>query len=178
MHGPRANDQWENGVNIRLATATELDALDAVIRSSDELFRGTHLEWALDEEISEAFRFNRALGEGTLWVAEVDGQLAGLVCAHATETSLYVDQLSVAKAFQGRGIGRALMRHAIAHARTAFPAISLITDREIPWNAPFYASLGFVEWSEPDPGVQADLDEEIADGFDPATRIVMIIEFG
>lgn len=177
MHGRGANGQWENVVNIRLGKATELDALDAVIRSSDELFRGTHLEWAIEEAASEAYRFKRALGEGSLWVAEVDGQLAGLVCAHATEESLYVDQLSVAREYQGRGIGRALMETAIAHARAHHPAISLITDREIPWNAPFYATLGFVEWPKPDPGVQADLDDEIADGFDPATRIVMILAF-
>ena len=65
MHGCGANGQWENVVNIRLGKATELDALDAVIRSSDELFRGTHLEWAIEEGASEAYRFKRALGEGT-----------------------------------------------------------------------------------------------------------------
>jgi len=47
---------------------------------------------------------------------------------------------------QGRGVGRRLIGHVIAWARAeGFVSLSLTTFRNVPWNGPFYASLGFVE---------------------------------
>ena len=47
---------------------------------------------------------------------------------------------------QGRGTGRALVAAAVDEGqRRRLPAITLTTFRTIPWNAPFYARIGFVE---------------------------------
>lgn len=162
---------------IRRARADEIEAIGEVERSSDTLFRGTHLDWAVGKWPPPYDRYRRAIGEGRLWVWEEDGKLAGFVCTHAMDGLVYVDQLSVGAGFQRRGIGRALMRRAISEARSGFPAIALITDRLLPWNRPFYASLGFDVWSDPSPGVQAELEDEYEDGFDPETRIAMILRF-
>lgn len=59
-----------------------------------------------------------AEGEGLfddqLWVACVDGEVVGfLAYAEAEVTWLYVDPPA-----QGRGVGRALLRHALEHARS------------------------------------------------------------
>ena len=45
---------------------------------------------------------------------------------------------------QGQGSGRALMKATLdlASARR-LPSVTLSTFRDIPWNAPFYASMGF-----------------------------------
>lgn len=47
---------------------------------------------------------------------------------------------------QGRGIGRALVAAVTAEGRQRrLSAVTLTTFRNIPWNAPFYARLGFIE---------------------------------
>ncbi|QLC26321.1 GNAT family N-acetyltransferase [Parasphingopyxis algicola] len=161
---------------IRAARSGELGEIGAIEESADTLFRGTHLEWAIGKWPPPRDRYERSLGEGRLWVWEEDDRIAGFLCAHAVDDLLYIDQLAVGADFQRRGIGRKLMRHVIAHARERATTLALITDRKISWNEPFYASLGFAEWPDPSPGVRAELDVEYADGFDPATRIVMLLK--
>ncbi|MGP1282893.1 MAG: GNAT family N-acetyltransferase [Parasphingopyxis sp.] len=161
---------------IRAARSEDLDAIGAVEESADTLFCGTHLEWMIGKWPPQRDRYERSLGEGRLWVWKEGDRIAGFLCAHAVDDLLYIDQLAVGADFQRRGIGRRLMQHVIAHAREQSMALALITDREIAWNKPFYASLGFAEWPDPSPGVQTELDQEYADGFDPATRVAMLLE--
>ncbi|WP_104196721.1 N-acetyltransferase [Cryobacterium sp. M15] len=55
-------------------------------------------------------------------------------------------QLSVAPADARKGWGRALVEAAKIHAqKRGYHRISLRTYADVPWNAPFYASAGFVE---------------------------------
>ena len=63
--------------------------------------------------------------------------------------------MSVDPAHAGRGIGAALIDHLAASARAdGRPALTLTTFREIPWNAPYYARLGFAELPEAEWGPQ------------------------
>lgn len=60
---------------------------------------------------------------------------------------LHIDEVDVLRAFQSQGIGRALLGAAADWARTkGLQTLSLTTFRDVPWNAPFYASFGFREW--------------------------------
>ena len=163
---------------IRPARPDEIALLEGVEESSARLFRGTPMEFALDHPPLDRARHERALAEGSLWVADEDGRIAGFLCAHRIDDQLYIDELAVAEPFQRRGLGRALMREAIDHARGRHAAIALITDRELAFNAPFYATLGFVEDEAPHPGVRAELDGEAGDGFDMARRCAMILRLG
>lgn len=54
-------------------------------------------------------------------------------------------------------------------------ALSLTTFRNVPWNAPFYASFGFREWSaaEAPPSIQASLAAETAKGLENRCAMVM-----
>lgn len=84
---------------------------------------------------------------GTLWVVEANGGLVAFLAALAHGDRLHIDELDVLRDQQGQGIGRRLLSHVIDWARAAgFKTISLTTFRNIPWNAPFYASVGFSEW--------------------------------
>ncbi|MBX3485563.1 GNAT family N-acetyltransferase [Phenylobacterium sp.] len=89
------------------------------------------------------------LDAGTLWVVD-DGAgpvafLAGMVLGDR----LHVDELDVRLDRQGKGFGRRLLAHAAAWARErGLRRMSLTTFRDIPWNAPFYASAGFRDWPE------------------------------
>ena len=58
----------------------------------------------------------------------------------------HLEQLSVHPDAARRGIGRALLRAAIAWAGDhGYHELTLATYRDVPWNGPFYASEGFEE---------------------------------
>lgn len=95
---------------------------------------------------SPAEAWRPQLEAGTLWVAEDDGALLAFLAATADGRRLHIDEVDVDRLAQGRGLGRRLMTHAIEWARRrGFAQVTLTTFRNVPWNGPFYASLGFVE---------------------------------
>lgn len=63
----------------------------------------------------------------------------------------HLEQIAVLPDQQRRGLGRALIEAAMAEARAqGFDRLSLCTYRDVPWNGPYYASLGFAEVAEAD----------------------------
>jgi GNAT superfamily N-acetyltransferase len=115
---------------------------------------------------------------GLLWVAaDRHDAPVGFLAAQVVDGTLFVKEMSVAREHQDAGLGRRLMRAAEDHARSgSFPALTLTTDRFIPFNGPFYGRLGFVEVPlvEASSGLRRIIGEEIAGGFDPARRIAMM----
>ena len=97
---------------------------------------------------------------GFVHVLEVDG------LAH-------LEQLAVRLASGRRGHGRALVEAAkVEAARRGYRRISLRTYADVPWNAPFYTTCGFVE-SEPDHAFLRELQRrETAVGLDRYGRRV------
>ena len=89
---------------------------------------------------------------GLVHVLEIDG--------HA-----HLEQLSVLPTYGRRGIGRRLVQAALSETRDrGHQTITLRTYRDVPWNAPFYASCGFTE-TEPDSALLRSLiDTETALG--------------
>lgn len=98
----------------------------------------------------------RASAPGFVLVAEYVGSEApaplvvGFVHVLVIDGHAHLEQLSVLPAFGRRGIGRQLVEAALTESRRrGHTEITLRTYVDVPWNAPFYASCGFVE-SEPE----------------------------
>jgi len=114
---------------------------------------------------------------GTLLVAAEDRRLVGF--AHVVPYDLHghLRQLSVLPSHTRQGIGTALVRAAMEEARWAgLDRMSLCTYRDVPFNGPFYAALGFAEVApERLEAFQRDLRAyEVALGLDePGMRVVM-----
>jgi GNAT superfamily N-acetyltransferase len=71
---------------------------------------------------------------------------AGLCRIDAVGDGAHLEQLSVHPDHGRRGIGRALLRAGCAWAAArGYPELTLATYRSVAWNAPFYATEGFVE---------------------------------
>ncbi len=138
--------------SVRAARAEDAAALEAIEVAADTLLidRFSASDWPPPTDAEE-----RASLPGFVLVAESaeDGEvptLVGFVHVLEIDGHAHLEQLSVLPSFGRRGIGRRLVDAALAEARYRGHAlITLRTYADVPWNAPFYASCGFIE-SEPD----------------------------
>ncbi|WP_421362816.1 GNAT family N-acetyltransferase [Agrobacterium rosae] len=130
---------------------------------------------------SPEFILRRSFDQSLLFVAEADstGHVAGFAAGQAVGSYLYIVEIDVERPAQGQGIGRALMAAMLGKAREAGHKYAVLTtDRFAPFNAPFYTRLGFrilEKWETP-PFLQERLDQQIADGLDPARRVAMHLD--
>ena len=133
-------------IPVRPTRGTDIDRLEAVERSAATLFRALpDLAWLADDRTAGPEAHARAVAQGLSWVAvdEAD-QPVGFLIAAVEDTDLHILELSVSAEHQGRGAGRALMAAARQEAEVrAKQALTLTTFSTVPWNAPFYARLGY-----------------------------------
>lgn len=132
-------------------------------------------DWLLTDA-APADNWRPHLNAGSLWVAEVEGVVVGYLAGRVERPRLHIDEVDVLRAFQRRGVGRALLTTAAAWARArGLAALSLTTFRHVPWNAPFYAAFGFREW-DPDqapPSIRESLNYEAARGLKNRCAMIM-----
>ncbi|WP_327154154.1 GNAT family N-acetyltransferase [Streptomyces tubercidicus] len=170
---------------IQVPTLDELPTLRAIERAAGEPFHGLGMTSVADDEppsleqLTEFQRTGRALAAyeeagpgggghgpvGFLIWEPVDG------CTHIEQVSVHPDQAH-------RGIGRALIDRAELDGGPA--ALTLTTFAEVPWNAPYYARIGFriLPEAELTPGLRAIRAQEAALGLDRWPRVVMRREPG
>ncbi|WP_230534778.1 GNAT family N-acetyltransferase [Streptomyces griseomycini] len=117
---------------------------------------------------------------GRCWVAADErDRPAGYLIAEPVDGALHVEQVSVHPRAARRGVGRALLAHAARCAREeGLTALTLTTFAEVPWNAPYYARLGFRTLAGPDltPGLRRIRAEESGHGLDRWPRVCMRID--
>jgi len=164
-------------VNIRPTRIEDIDLLLAIEDSAGESFRDIpDLAWVADDDAMSTEMHLQYVLQGTSWVAEVDDQLIGFVCAESADSNLHICELAVRREWQHQGIGRRLMKATIEHARgNQFQAVTLTTFKEIPWNEPFYRSLGFeiIDQEKLNARLEQILHAEIQHGFPSSLRCAM-----
>jgi len=161
-------------VDFRAARPHEIETIRALERASAQRFVGLMDALAADQP-SPAQILAIRIADGGLIVAVEGGAVVGFVMFRRVEARAYVEQLDVLPAFAGRGIGAALLDQAAEHARAAgLEGLSLSTFREVPWNAPYYRRLGFVEVTVLTPGMVAIRQEHLARGLDEDARVFMV----
>jgi GNAT superfamily N-acetyltransferase len=129
---------------IRAAEPDELKRLGDIERSAGELFREQGLDDVADgSTVAPEFVVSFARF-GAVLVAEADGTLAGFALVASYDRHAHLYEVSVSKDFQGEGIGRKLVGAVNEWARSkGFKAVTLSTFSDVPWNAPFYETIGF-----------------------------------
>lgn len=134
-------------IPVRPTRDPDIDRLEAVERSAGSLFRALpDLAWIADDRTAGPDTHRTAVVQGLSWVAvDAEDQPVGfLIAAVEDGADLHVLELSVGADHQGRGAGRALMQTARREAEArALSALTLTTFANVPWNAPFYARLGY-----------------------------------
>jgi GNAT superfamily N-acetyltransferase len=131
-------------VRIRPATRSDLRLLGTIEASGDRQFRehfGYDPGWG-EPPSGE----HRAAQPGFLLVGEDDGEVIGFVHVLEVDDAAHLEQVSVRSDRQQRGFGRALVEAAKdAAAQRGYAEITLMTYADVPWNAPFYVTCGFVQ---------------------------------
>jgi ribosomal protein S18 acetylase RimI-like enzyme len=80
-------------------------------------------------------------------VAEREGQILGLLVLGLDDEGFFVDNVAVDPSQQGTGVGKALLQHAEAAARSAgFHSIYLYTHERMVENLALYSRIGYVEY--------------------------------
>lgn len=166
--------------DVTLRLARPEDALDFHRVESDaakELagvpeLRGVSIPPAVSET-----QHAKTIAKGRSLTASVGNEIVGFAAVRPERRELHLSELSVARRFQRRGVGTMLLRALIVDGRNSgFRAITLTTFRDVAWNAPFYARLGFMEIEdlEGHARLASLLDEEAAIGMPRHLRCAMI----
>lgn len=160
---------------IRPATARDLPGLPAIERDAGLCFppeaRSSSVPAAVPLDTLQ-----RLSAAGTLWVA-VDGRdrPVGFLAAEPRGGTLFITELDVLRRHHRRGLGRRLI-DAAEHraAETALPALTLTTDRHLPFNMPLYQKLGFQPYAGAlPPFLRRALDAEEAGARQRGRRVAM-----
>jgi len=162
---------------IRPARPEDAPVLQSIERLAGERFREVGLDAVADDEPMSIETLVSYAGDGRSWVAiGEDGAPCGYLLVDDVDGAAHVEQVSVVPAWQGQGVGRALIDRAEQWAAaTGRAAVTLSTFADVPWNRPLYEHLGFRVLSEDGigPGLAQVRDHEAAMGFDPAARVMM-----
>lgn len=135
-------------LKFRQAKPHDACLLPDIERSAGECFRVLpDLAWIADDDVMPVERHLAFIMCGTVWVVEgASSELLGFLTAESVEEDLHIWQLAVRHDWQGQGLGRRLVATAIDYAAAQLlSAVTLTTFRDVTWNAPFYARLGFEE---------------------------------
>lgn len=162
-------------IHPRAARVEEINAIRAIERASAQRFLGLMDALAADEPTpAEILRARIATG-GLLVAPDDRDEAVAFVMVRPVEARLYVEQIDVLPAFERRGIGAGLLGVVGARALAeGLQGLSLSTFRDVPWNAPYYRRLGFVEAATLTPGLAAIRQEHIARGLDEDRRVFML----
>ncbi|MCE5984761.1 GNAT family N-acetyltransferase [Pseudomonas wadenswilerensis] len=140
-------------LNIRLSRAEDAPLLPAVERSAAQAF-ACHpgLEWIAEGPLLSSAEHMAFITSNQEWVVvDQQDEPQGFICTKAMGHNLHIVELSVAQAYQGLGYGRRLIAAVGDWAGTqGFVALTLTTFTDVPWNAPFYARLGFTRLADSD----------------------------
>jgi ribosomal protein S18 acetylase RimI-like enzyme len=90
--------------------------------------------------------YDAAVVEGRTWVADADGEVAGVLVLSAEPDHLMIENVAVEPARQGTGIGRVLLEFAEQQAvACGLPELRLYTHVKMTENQALYTRLGYRE---------------------------------
>ena len=164
--------------SLRLAKPEDADALPALELAAGELFNTLPgLGSVAGNHAIPAERHRKLIRKGHCLVAYLGDRPIGFIATEPFRRELHVWEMSVHPDGQRQGIGAGLMRACMIDARNSgFKAVTLTTFRDVPWNGPFYARLGFEEVTALDahPRLASELALEADNGMPADQRCAMI----
>ena len=162
-------------ITVRPTRPGDVTALPAIERAAGERFRDyPELARLAEGDVISAEQHLDYAERGLSWLALANDQPVGFILAELHASSLFIVELSVHLDWQGKGIGRRLIACVADQARKrGLASLTLTTFRDVPWNAPFYARLGFEMITTLTPELREKREEETAHGLAYDARCAM-----
>jgi len=161
---------------IERARPKDLSFLPAIELAAARLLRGHAPESVLRETTAPGV-LQEAQARGLLWIALAADAPVGFAHLEVREPAVaHLEEIDVHPDHGRRGLGRRLVKALCEWASSAgYRAVTLTTFRDVPFNMPFYARLGF-EIIPPDElsvALRAVVRDETCRGLDPERRVTM-----
>ena len=161
---------------IAAARPQDVRLLPAIELAAARLLAGHAPETVLNQTTSEE-TLERAQRDGHLWVALADDVPVGFAHVDVIEPDVaHLEEVDVHPEHARRGLGTRLVMQVCAWATAAgYQSVSLTTFRDVAWNMPFYARLGFevVPAEQLSRALRALVEDERRRGLEPSRRVVM-----
>ncbi|QFS38800.1 GNAT family N-acetyltransferase [Burkholderia cepacia] len=163
---------------IRPAMREDAAAMAAVEVAAAQRFREIGMTDIADGEPTDAADVLARIDGGRAYVAvDMQGACVGFAFYRLLDAQrLYLEELDVAPSHAGQRIGARLIEQVTARAaREGIVEVVLSTFRDAPWNAPYYARLGFsiVDDATLDDTLRAIRAHHVALGLDETRRVFM-----
>lgn len=144
-------------MNIRLATSADIPALLTLLKHVVPLMQAAgNFQW--DDTYPNAAVFGDDIAKQQLWVADINGQLAGVsaittdqepeyaqVGWNINEPAIVTHRLAVDPSFRGQGVGKALLQQAetVAHEQ-GIPRLRIDTNTQNQVTQKLFPAAGYV----------------------------------
>jgi putative acetyltransferase len=158
------------------ARSSDLPLLSAIELAAATSLAG-HAPASVLAETTSLAELEDAQQRGYLWVARADDVPVGFAHVKMLEPGIaHLQEIDVHPEHGRRGLGRRLVITVCRWAATnGYSSVTLTTFRDVPWNMPFYARLGFEEIppEELSPAMLSVIENETRRGMDPRRRAAM-----
>jgi GNAT superfamily N-acetyltransferase len=132
----------DSAPTLRPATDDDADAIRRLVADAYE----NYIELIGRTPIPMLTDYAEAVRSHDVWVLEADGQIGGVIELMTADDHLWIDNVAISPAWQGRGLGRRLLRHAEDEGRRlALPELRLLTNERYLDNIAMYTRYGYVE---------------------------------
>jgi GNAT superfamily N-acetyltransferase len=124
-------------------------AADADVRAITELVADAyrHYEPLIGRTpLPMLIHYEDAVREHDIWVLDADAVLVGILELEQRPDHIWIENVAVSPSWQGRGLGRLLLRHAEDEARRhGLIELGLLTNERYVHNVAMYTRYGYVE---------------------------------
>ena len=162
----------------RLAELAEIPLLNDVEADASQVFQAEpDFAFVAQYPLPDEGAYVPFIAERRAFVCEEQAGIAGFILMGEVDGNGHIFQVSVRAGLQRRGVGRQLIAVGETWARQqGHGAVTLTTFRDLPWNAPAYARLGYAFMDEGPRGpMMSDiLENERALGLFRQVRVAMI----
>ena len=172
-----SNSDLSSLCRIRDARADEAPVLQEIERGAAKRFGAyPEVRFCVDLPVRDEEEHRLARSQGFALVTEIASRPVGFALVVTKDGRAHILEIAIARAEQGRGLGRALIAAVESRAsEVGLRELTLTTFRDVPWNAPFYARLGFevFDVGSDRPEFTALIAEEAKLGVHAAPRVAM-----
>jgi GNAT superfamily N-acetyltransferase len=176
LHGASKKPSHNHVYIISQARQGDVPQLATIELAAADLLAG-HAPDSVLRETTSLSELRYAQSQGRLWVALVKDVPVGFAHVEVIEPlGAHLKEIDVHPDHGRRGIGTSLVTAVCNWAALAgYACVTLTTFRDVSWNMPFYAKLGFLEVATTDLSspLRSVVQDEARRGLDPARRVVM-----